>query len=487
MNSQEIKKQWDNLRDSVMQGNANNELYVLSEKFLHNWANNRLIIHSMQVTDYRCFSKLSVVFDSKLTVFHGTNGRGKSSIVECIAKQMSWLIGDLCGKDGMGKVLEESDIRLANDEDEIGNADGAEITSRWKVGDAVIPVRLAKSVSGAMRLKRNEVQTLRSWGEMYRVFNSTKHVCRPLLYYLSAYRGASYAKNIKAADIEERAKRMIKDSYGITAYDDALTDNKDPRNFLAWLSINIKQKKFGNNDAIVNATRRLDAFFKVLKKFWNEAETVELDQSSGIDQLLIVVRGKRLSIKQLSDGQRLIFFLFGEIVWRLILLNPSLDDPLLGSGVVLIDEIELHLHPQWQLQIVDSLCQSFPNVQFIITTHSPQVLSCICKEYIRKLPENPRLTEVLKPSEIQTRGRSSNEILEMIMGTLTPAPEMEEGKWIERCRNAIADYRFEEGELWLAKIQQHFGNMSDEAVILERMMKVFKKRKEGQKNHEKCI
>lgn len=64
----------------------------------------------------------------------------------------------------------------------------------------------------------------------------------------------------------------------------------------------------------------------------------------------------------------------GDLTRRLVLANPSLDDPLLGEGIVLIDEIELHMHPKWQRRIIGVLKEVFPNIQFIITTHSPQVL-----------------------------------------------------------------------------------------------------------------
>lgn len=66
--------------------------------------------------------------------------------------------------------------------------------------------------------------------------------------------------------------------------------------------------------------------------------------------------------------------LFGDLSRRLALANPQLENPCEGEGVVLIDEIDLHLHPSWQRQIVPALKRTFPHVQFIITTNSPQVL-----------------------------------------------------------------------------------------------------------------
>jgi predicted ATP-binding protein involved in virulence len=84
--------------------------------------------------------------------------------------------------------------------------------------------------------------------------------------------------------------------------------------------------------------------------------------------------GKALSINQLSEGEKCLIALLGDLARRLTLANPTSKVPLEGGGVVLIDEIELHMHPRWQRKIIPFLIERFPNVQFIISTHSPQVL-----------------------------------------------------------------------------------------------------------------
>jgi predicted ATP-binding protein involved in virulence len=81
-----------------------------------------------------------------------------------------------------------------------------------------------------------------------------------------------------------------------------------------------------------------------------------------------------LNVNQLSDGEKCIIALFGDLARRLALANPNKNNALEGSGVVLIDEIELHMHPSWQRRVLGVLKEVFPNIQFIVTTHSPQVL-----------------------------------------------------------------------------------------------------------------
>jgi len=85
--------------------------------------------------------------------------------------------------------------------------------------------------------------------------------------------------------------------------------------------------------------------------------------------------GEELDVNQLSQGEKSLLALVGDIARRLAILNPSLDNPLEGDGVVMIDEVDLHLHPKWQHDLIDKLVTTFPNLQFILTTHSPHVIS----------------------------------------------------------------------------------------------------------------
>ena len=87
---------------------------------------------------------------------------------------------------------------------------------------------------------------------------------------------------------------------------------------------------------------------------------------------MMINKGKQqLDILQLSQGEKSLLALVGDIARRLAMMNPLLEDPLKGEGIILIDEIDLHLHPHWQRNIVRRLRETFPNCQFILTTHSP--------------------------------------------------------------------------------------------------------------------
>jgi energy-coupling factor transporter ATP-binding protein EcfA2 len=85
------------------------------------------------------------------------------------------------------------------------------------------------------------------------------------------------------------------------------------------------------------------------------------------------VDGQRVPTISLSDGFRSVIALAGDLIWRLMQAFPDLDDPTTAAGVVLIDELDIHLHPSWQREIAGWLHQAFPNLQFFVATHSPLV------------------------------------------------------------------------------------------------------------------
>ncbi len=133
-----------------------------------------------------------------------------------------------------------------------------------------------------------------------------------------------------------------------------------------------------------------------------------------------------LSVSQLSDGVRAAFGLVADIAFRCAVLNPQFgaEAPAKTHGIVLVDEVDLHLHPAWQQKILKTLQLAFPKLQFIVTTHSPQVISSVPRECVRII--DPSASESLSLVS-QTQGVESQDILAEVFGT-SGAPETDE--WV---------------------------------------------------------
>ena len=131
------------------------------------------------------------------------------------------------------------------------------------------------------------------------------------------------------------------------------------------------------------------------------------------DIVIHFANDKFLEFSSLSDGQRTLIAMVADIARRACLLNPHLGENAVKDtpGVVLIDELDLHLHPKWQRSIVANLKKAFPKIQFFATTHSPQIIGEVRTEELIVLGEDG---VVQRPD--QSFGLESGQVLDWVMG-----------------------------------------------------------------------
>jgi predicted ATP-binding protein involved in virulence len=130
--------------------------------------------------------------------------------------------------------------------------------------------------------------------------------------------------------------------------------------------------------------------------------------------------GVRLTVNQLSDGEKCLMAMVGDLARRMAIANPLHNNPLEGEGIILIDEIDLHLHPKWQRMVIPKLGDVFPNCQFLISTHSPHVITHVQPESLFLLSMTSEGLEALRPAE--SYGKTVERVLEDLMGLNTTRP-----------------------------------------------------------------
>lgn len=204
--------------------------------------------------------------------------------------------------------------------------------------------------------------------------------------------------------------------------------------------------------------KQLTAIRKAIIKFLPNINNIKIRRNN----LAMVVQKNNIEIEidQLSDGEKCLLALVGDLTRRLVMANPNLDNPLEGYGIILIDEIELHLHPTWQRNIVPNLLKVFPNCQFIITTHSPQVIGEISPESLRLLKWN----DTNKQPEIEANvtrsiGLSTSEVLEEIMNS--PARNEEFDNKIKDIFQFVNSNDFEQANSLLRDLEEEYGNLPE--------------------------
>ena len=148
-------------------------------------------------------------------------------------------------------------------------------------------------------------------------------------------------------------------------------------------------------------------------------------------------RAENLSLNQLSGGYRIVLALAADLARRMAQGNPHMDDPLQSEAIVLIDEIELHLHPAWQQRILDDLMRTFPNAQFIVSTHSPQVLTTVEPQRIVELYRDGDNILAGAPAGA-TYGAEAGDVLSAVMG-VSERPENDFTKDLEKYRRLVSE------------------------------------------------
>lgn len=140
---------------------------------------------------------------------------------------------------------------------------------------------------------------------------------------------------------------------------------------------------------------------------------------------------QKFAMDEMSDGYKNTLSMIGDIAYRMAVLNPMLGEKVFEEtpGVILIDEIDLHLHPQWQQTIISDLNAIFPNIQFIVSSHAPEVINSVAKEQIRILDNG----KIYMPAA-QTYGRDANSILREVMNVSEHPADNPGVVRIEHCR-----------------------------------------------------
>lgn len=182
-------------------------------------------------------------------------------------------------------------------------------------------------------------------------------------------------------------------------------------------------------------------------------------ERQGTPKMVVEKDGEKLDVNQLSQGEKSLLALVGDIARRLAILNPNLANPLHGKGVVLIDEVDLHLHPKWQQDLIDKLTETFPNVQFILTTHSPHIVS-----------DNPDvLVYILDNGELRqyrnSYGEDANTLLNGVFGVSEFTPEIAEQ--FTEIRRAISHKELDKAEDIIQKLSNQLSPNNSELLRLQ--------------------
>lgn len=331
-------------------------------------------INSIKLVNFKGFKEASLTFDKQLTVIIGANGSGKSSILDAVSITLSWIVARIRNAKGQGAYITEEQIHN-------GSKTGSIEASFDKINSIAIPSKTKRGYNKAGEIILNDLN-LYCENTRANIEANEQQTSIPIF--------VKYGVGRAVVDIPLRIRKPhIFELF--ETYENSLRGDANFRSFFEWFrnQEDIENEKvkeqinlFNYNDnMLLKPDRELDAVRKAIYKFMPEFNKIRVRRNPL--QMVVEKKGKQLAVNQLSDGEKTYIALVGDLCRRLVLANPTLANPLEGEGIVLIDELDLHLHPQWQTEITTRLCETFPNVQFIVTTHSPLVITNVQTQQLR--------------------------------------------------------------------------------------------------------
>lgn len=395
----------------------------------------------LELENFRCFSSLSIDLHEHLTVLVAPNGGGKTSVLDA-ARIAVWPFVkgfDLGSQTGKSATIQVADVRRQWMGDGTMEAQAPSVVRALGVWDGA-EQRVWEQFRESLRAGTNtrgdaatRALTAYGTGLERQVRAGAQGVTLPLVSYLGTSRlwfegrFTSEARDV-ALDISEFSRT--------SGYLNCLSYSSSFKAFTVWYGWVFRS--FREVQTIINEggvpspdDGRFEIFIDVVKSSINalvQGPTGwrDLEYRSRQNQQLVMQHETLglMPVQDLSDGLRNAIAMVADLAFRACKLNPHLgrDAARLTPGVVLIDEVDMFLHPSWQQTILGSLIEAFPHIQFIVTTHSPQVLSTLRREHIRILQTTPDGGHETITPEFSPLAHASGDALAHVMNTHPHAP-----------------------------------------------------------------
>lgn len=391
--------------------NANDKKFKYQVKLLN-----------IDLKDFRNFDRLFVEFHEQITVIISPNGGGKTTILRAIVNVLKSIVKELFlkeqvldfkisniqyGKEAfiinadLGATYKDIFIDTGEESDSISS----EVVNKIEATDDVVRVSVYSTNNGV----ENSIKNLEGFSVSFKDEKSIDESAEESNIFYE--RGKDWLPVFAFYSNEILDYRWSKDNHVIEdefdslfsdLYYDALEDDRFKYgSFFKWFETSYKviyQQEFFN---LKKDIKQRIPNIKYIKKAFDLVKSAILDFLNyefilaekdkkytdllirfdfKNDKFLIEKEGVFMLLSQLSTGEKSLISLIGDLAIRMIRANPiasDLDEPLSGNGIVVIDELDMHLHPSKQLTITHALTSVFPNVQFVISTHSPFITQAV--------------------------------------------------------------------------------------------------------------
>lgn len=432
-----------------------------------------MIVTELQLSHVRAMQNAEFKFRDGFNLVVGVNGVGKTTVLDALRVCLSRVLRTAAQLPSRSMAFEPGDIRsgmpfleasvffgLAGEEFRYSRLEWKEEVAQ---DDTKRIDALRREILDNDRLRDRPRNLLRSLVDSQTLPDSDNFAPALTVWQQkmkelpSAPLSVFFATNRSVLTASGAAKRKSEGGKAM-AYADALVPRAwNIRELTDWLKVQLALAK-----ERPLAAKHAEAVQRAATRFLPEC--TGLRPSDGPTTTLVIEKsGTVLDVRQLSDGERGILSMTLDLARRLSQANEGADDPLAeGQAVVLIDEIDLHLHPKWQRQIVQNLCAAFPRCQFIATTHSPQVIGEVEHDRIQIIADG----QVYSPTH--SYGVDSSRVLEEVMDSDPRAKDVQ--KLLTEVSRVVGQQEFSRGRELLAELIERLGENDPEVTRIRTLL-----------------
>lgn len=395
-----------------------------------------MIVQNVTIRNFKGIEDKAIDFKPGFNLIKSANGKGKTAILEAIAVGVG---GFVAGLEGVAtRHFSADEVR----------------TSYATVGDGsyskkhFVPVEVSMNVD----LYGEEISWTRGRSSIKSSRSTTqpRDICRkaekmaeddntelPILAYLGA--GRVWAQK------REKSENVFRKQYFRTVgYTDTLVEASNIKLLLNWCA-RMEQISWQKEMKI----SEYEAVKKAVADFMNHMENCtdhEVFYDKQNEEVLYKKEGQVQPVMQLSAGYQSLIWMVFDIAYRMAVLNPAKKDKIAETaGVVLIDEIDMHLHPKWQWNVINALRELFPNVQFIAATHSPILFASAKNVWVIDVDDD----EITY--SYSHYGIDVNTSLSVYQGTKEVTKEVQEK--VEAFYNAMDEERYDVAKVVLEELE----------------------------------
>ena len=390
-----------------------------------------MLIKELHIQNFRRFEDLKVSFEADLTVLVARNGQGKSSILDAIAVLISPFVGAFDFGESKGFSALDNRRSFVPDIDKSKEHWPVRVEGTVALKDLPMTGRDYREVKVARELgglkKKTTIKEAAALTDLGRTYQSCIHSGLTNSWFVLpviAHYGPGRLWKVHR-DTTGKKVLTLNRSYG---YQDCLSTASNFKQVQEWMDratlAKFQQIERGEDD---EWGRRINSIQSAVDAALEEEGWSRFQFSYDFEELsMFHPEHGRWPVRAMSSGVQAVVSLVVDLAFRCLRLNSvhAENALLISDGIVMIDEIEQHLHPGWQQRILPSIRKIFPNIQFIVATHSPEVLSTVESHQIRIL-ENGECN--LAPAG--TLGAESHRLLKDILGLIDfrpPIPEVDE-------------------------------------------------------------